>query len=98
MVAKPPADTVAVYGPGGSARNANRPSALVGWERVNLVSWFVTCTLAPTTMAPVGSVTVPWITPVVIWLWGKALIDTARISAASERPRMRGFMSLLLTV
>jgi len=47
--------------------------------RAKLVSTFLASTSAPGSTAPEASSTVPWMTPVVIWVWASA----GRASAAA---------------
>ena len=76
-VAKPCLETVTEYLPGGSARATKRPPSSVVRVLVKLVSRFLISTVAPGTIAPLASVTVPWIVPVVIWVCELATVAIA---------------------
>ncbi len=70
-VANPDFETVSVYLPGGNCSATNLPSSSVVAALEKFVSMFFTSTLAPGRDAPFASETVPWIVPVVIWVWAK---------------------------
>jgi hypothetical protein len=63
---KPFASTVIVYLPGCRAGTSNAPCSLDSTLRAAPVAMLATVMVAPATTAPVGSVTVPLILPVVV--------------------------------
>ena len=66
-VRKPPCEACTSYWPTSRSGTRYRPSSLVVTVRITPVLTFLTCTVAPGTAAPDGSVTVPEMTPFVAW-------------------------------
>ena len=75
------------YGPSGSSSPRKRPSASVISERSKLVAVFLIDTVAPGRAAPLGSLTVPSMTPVVAWDWEKASEGASAIRHANSNRR-----------
>src|SRR6266436_5696592 len=95
-LANPVCSTVNSYGPTASPGNPNLPSASVTSERSRFVSSLRTVTVAPETIPPWTSSTVPEIVPVVAWpnAWYALTRQTThtRNAAKSQNLRVAGLL------
>src|SRR5437016_2268662 len=91
------ASTVTVYLPGSTNGKRKAPCSSVVAVRCALVASLVSVTVAPDTVALLGSVTVPLRLPCVeLVVWAAAVIATRQITKALSRPHVSLKLILLM--